>query len=187
MNQRRPLKAGGSALNYSPMLAPSQLFFATLGDRCPTRSQDRLPTHGSITWGKTLHGSVRIFLMLSLWKSCMKNRKFLISRPMPHRDCNSREISRFEGNQEEAQAGPGSLRCHERTVSHNGTVGGSHGLTCRRNSRPPMGGRGFRFFTDAREPQVLSRTVDKLSQLVTNGDEFEQIAEGLPVLTQQIQ
>jgi integrase len=29
--------------------------------------------------------------------------------------------------------------------------------------------------------------VDKLSQLVTNGDELEQIAEGLPVLTQQIQ
>jgi integrase len=36
-------------------------------------------------------------------------------------------------------------------------------------------------------PAHQREAVDKLSQLVTNGDELEQIAEGLPVLTQQIQ
>jgi len=32
-----------------------------------------------------------------------------------------------------------------------------------------------------------AEAVEKLSQLVTNGNELEQIAEGLPVFTQQIQ
>jgi hypothetical protein len=36
-------------------------------------------------------------------------------------------------------------------------------------------------------PAHQREAVEKLSQLVTNGDELEQIAEGLPVLTQQIQ
>ena len=36
-------------------------------------------------------------------------------------------------------------------------------------------------------PAHQREAVNKLSQLVTNGDELEQIAEGLPVLTQQIQ
>jgi len=36
-------------------------------------------------------------------------------------------------------------------------------------------------------PAQQRKAVENLSRMVTNGDELEKIAEGLPVLTQQIQ
>jgi hypothetical protein len=66
------------------MLGPSQLCVRNVGDLCRRLKFVGAQWHTAQSLGKNLHtglsATVRIFLMQSLWKSCMENREFLESR-----------------------------------------------------------------------------------------------------------